>query len=170
MLLKPARARGVWTSPLVFCRYLKNIFAHLFMHLCRTCCEKFKPMSLNVRSPGHDKWLHLIKSLNARHSYTEWTIALKLSAIDALYSSIFNKMFGVHIGRYIVMTSNIIQFYINSYAFQFPVKQCFNCTYWCADDGKPKRVRINPRPSRGVDDPPPEVFMRCSPNFEADRA
>ena len=34
----------------------------------------------HVRS-GHVKWPHLIKSLNLRQSYTDWTIALKLSAI-----------------------------------------------------------------------------------------
>ena len=31
---------------------------------------------------GYVKWPHLIKSLNAGQSYTDWTIALKLSAID----------------------------------------------------------------------------------------
>ena len=42
-------------------------------------------------------------------------------------------LFGVHIDRYMVMTSNIIQFCINVNAFRFPVistsiqsKQCFD--------------------------------------------
>ena len=39
-------------------------------------------MLLKVRSPCHVKWLHLRKRLNARHSYTDWTIALNFSAID----------------------------------------------------------------------------------------
>ena len=55
--------------------------AHLIIHLFRTCCEKFRPRSRKVRSPGHIKWSHPIKSLNVRQRYTDWTIALKLSAI-----------------------------------------------------------------------------------------
>ena len=35
-----------------------------------------------VRSPGHVKWPHLIKSYIGCQSYTDWTIALKHSAID----------------------------------------------------------------------------------------
>ena len=56
--------------------------AQLFIHLFRTLCEKFGPRSLKVRSPSHVKWPHLRKSLNVRHSYTEWPISLKLSAIN----------------------------------------------------------------------------------------
>ena len=56
--------------------------AQLFIHLFRTLNENFRPRSLKVRSPGHVKWPHLRKTLNVRHSYTEWLITLKLSAID----------------------------------------------------------------------------------------
>ena len=56
------------------------------MHLLRTYCENFRPRSLKVRSPGHVKRPDLRKSLNARHSYTEWPITLKLSAIYIRYS------------------------------------------------------------------------------------
>ena len=32
-------------------------------------------------------------------------------------------------------------------------------------------IELNPRPGRGgVDATPPEVFLRCTPNYEADRA
>ena len=48
--------------------------------------ENFRPRSLNVRSPGHVKRPHLRKSFNARQSYTEWPITLKLSAIDTRIS------------------------------------------------------------------------------------
>ena len=34
---------------------------------------------------------------------------------------VMSVMFGVHIDRYMVMTSNIIQFCINVNAFRFPV-------------------------------------------------
>ena len=44
-------------------------------------------MSLKVRSPVHVKWPHLRKKLNAWHSYTDWTIALKFSAINTSDSS-----------------------------------------------------------------------------------
>ena len=37
------------------------------------------------------------------------------------------------------------------------------------DDGV-TREGINPRPGRGVDATLPEIFMRCTPNYEADRA
>ena len=57
----------------------------------RICCENCRPMSLKVRLPGHVKWPHLIKRLNARHSYAKWTIALKLSAI--VTSNSIYKMF-----------------------------------------------------------------------------
>ena len=56
--------------------------AQLFIHLFRTLCENFGPRSLKVRSPGHVKCPHLRKTLNVRHSYTEWPITLKLSAMD----------------------------------------------------------------------------------------
>ena len=56
--------------------------AQLFMHLFCTCCKNFRTRSHKVRSPGHVKWLHIRKSLNDRHSYTEGPITSKLSAID----------------------------------------------------------------------------------------
>ena len=65
--------------------------AHLIIHLFRTCCENFRPRSRKVRSPDHVKWPHLIQSLNVRQSYTDWPIALKLSAIDT--SNSVDKMF-----------------------------------------------------------------------------
>ena len=52
--VNPPRAGTCLDNPLRF-------LAHLFMHLFRTCCESFRPMSLKVRSPGHVKWLHLRK-------------------------------------------------------------------------------------------------------------
>ena len=54
-------------------------------------CDNFRPRSLKVRSPGHAKGPHLIKSLNASHSYTEWPFTLKLSVLD-ICNSIY-KMF-----------------------------------------------------------------------------
>ena len=66
--LKPRRAGGVWTPPHGFCRYLTNggaerrrFWHSQFIHLFRTLCENFRPRSLKVRSPGHDKWPHLRK-------------------------------------------------------------------------------------------------------------
>ena len=49
------------------------IFPHMLL--------KFRQMSLKVRSQGHVKWPHLRKSLNARHSCTDWTIALNPTSI-----------------------------------------------------------------------------------------
>ena len=66
---------------------LQHFLAHLITHFFRTC-ENFRVRSLNIRSPGHVKWPHLRKSWNARHSYTEWLITLKLSANDILTGSI----------------------------------------------------------------------------------
>ena len=62
------------------------ILAHLIIYLFRICCENFRPRPRNVRSPGHVKW-HLIISLNARQSYTDWIITLKLLAIDTSNST-----------------------------------------------------------------------------------
>ena len=59
-----------------------RFLVRLFIYLLRTLCENFIPRSLKVRSPGHVKWPHLRKGLNARHSYTEWPMTLTLSAID----------------------------------------------------------------------------------------
>ena len=56
--------------------------AHLFIHLLRRFCEKFRSRSLKIMSPGHGKWPHLRKSLNARHSYTDWSIAWNFSVSD----------------------------------------------------------------------------------------
>ena len=76
-------------TPCVFCRYLKKQrSAPLFLaqpvhiHLFCICCENFRRLSLKVRSPGHVKWPHLRRIVNARHNYTNWTVTLKLSAID----------------------------------------------------------------------------------------
>ena len=63
-------------------RFLANLTIHLFC----IKCKKFRPRSHKVRSTDHVKWPHLIKSLNDRQSYTDWTIALKRSAIDTNYS------------------------------------------------------------------------------------
>ena len=65
------------------------IFATHFHAFFRTC-PKCILRSLKVRSPGHVKYPHLRKSLNACHSYTGWTIVLKLSAID-----MNNSMYGM---------------------------------------------------------------------------
>ena len=58
-------------SPQGFRRYLKKrrcsappFLSHLLIPLFSTCGIIFRP-----RSPGHVKWFHLRKSLNARHSY-----------------------------------------------------------------------------------------------------
>ena len=54
-------------------------------------------------------------------------------------------LFGAHIDRCIVMTSNIIQLCINAYAFRFPV---ISTSIQCADDRKPKYVFriVRPKP------------------------
>ena len=48
-------------------------------------CHIHKVTTTKCTDPGHarsgHKWPHLIKSLNVRQRYTDWTIALKLSAI-----------------------------------------------------------------------------------------
>ena len=62
-------------------RKAPSLLVYLLIHLFRTC-GNFRPRPLKDRSPGHVKWPHLIKSLNARHSYTECPIILKLSGID----------------------------------------------------------------------------------------
>ena len=68
--------------------YLKNVCSvQMFLHFF--CTRKnYRPRSPKVRSPGQVKWPHLMKSLNARQRYTDWTIALKLSAID-IHTSIY---------------------------------------------------------------------------------
>ena len=58
--------------------------AHLNIHLFRIDCKNLRRRSRKVRSPGHVKWPHIIKSLNARQSYNDRTVALKLSAIDTV--------------------------------------------------------------------------------------
>ena len=60
--------------------------AHLIIHLFRTCCENFRPSTRKVRSPGHVKWPHLIKSLNVRQRYTDWTVALTRALEGAYYA------------------------------------------------------------------------------------
>ena len=91
---------GVWTPPSqVFRRYLKNggaprcRFWRTYLYIFfRTCCENSRPRSFKVKSPGHVKWPHLIKSLNARHSSTEWPmITSKLSAIYIRNGAICEK-------------------------------------------------------------------------------
>ena len=56
-----------------------QFFAHLSIQLFP---ENFRPRSPKVRSPGHVKWPHLRKSLNACHSYIHWPVALKQSGFD----------------------------------------------------------------------------------------
>ena len=76
----PRPAGGGW-DPLRFFQISKNappFLAHLMIHLFCTYCENFTPRSCKVRSPGHTKGPHLIKSLNVHQSYTDWTIDLKL--------------------------------------------------------------------------------------------
>ena len=65
---------------------MSPFLTHLIMHLFHIYSENFRPRPRKVRSPGHVKGPHLIKSLNASQSYTDWTIALKLSVIDTSYS------------------------------------------------------------------------------------
>ena len=68
---------------------------HVFLHHFRTCCENFRPRPFKVRSPGHVKWPYLRKSSKARYSYTDWTITLKLSAID-----MSNSMYKMYISDF----------------------------------------------------------------------
>ena len=63
-LLPFALLGDCWDPPIRF-------LAHLIIHLFRTCCENVRPRSRKVRSPGHVKWPHLIKSLNVRQRYTD---------------------------------------------------------------------------------------------------
>ena len=80
---------GVLRTPLRFFQIVAPPFlAHLITHLFRTYCENFRPRSRKVRSPDHVKWPHLTKSLNVRQRYTDWTNALKLSAI-AINNSVY---------------------------------------------------------------------------------
>ena len=58
------------------------LLVYLLIHLFPTCCENLRPSSFKVRLPGHVKWPHLRKGLNARQSYTEWQIIMKLSVTD----------------------------------------------------------------------------------------
>ena len=86
--LRPAGGLLLRTAPSGFFQLVQKrrraappFLAHLIIHLFCTCCENFRPRSRKVRSPGHIKWPHLIKCLNVRQRYTDWTFALKLSAI-----------------------------------------------------------------------------------------
>ena len=74
-------AVSIWTTSCVFRDYLKNGGAQTKVtrgQVTRSC---------QVTSPN---------SLNARHGYTDWTMALKLSAVDT--SSIIYKM---HISKFL---------------------------------------------------------------------
>ena len=104
----PRLTGGVWTpSRLCFLsqisqnqrRGAKQFLAHLSRNYFCTCCKSFKSRSLKVRSPGHAKWPHLRKSLNASHSYTDWMIALKLSEIE-IRNSIYNTYVSEFVCRY----------------------------------------------------------------------
>ena len=82
-------------TPQVFRRYLTKVTAecHRFWHFfSRIRCENLRSRSLKVRSPDHVKWPHLRKSLNARHSYTNWSIALNLSTIN-IRNSIYKTLY-----------------------------------------------------------------------------
>ena len=72
---------GVFVNNLKTAARSAAVFAHLIIHLFHTCCENFRPRPRKVRSPGHVKRPHLIKSLNVPPRYTDWTIALKPSGI-----------------------------------------------------------------------------------------
>ena len=77
-------------------RYALPFLAHLFMHRLRICWENLRPRTLKFSSPGHVKWPHLIKSFNARHWYTDWRAALKLSAIgtnNSIYEAFASEFF-----------------------------------------------------------------------------
>ena len=94
---------GVWTPPMRFVwitlkrrRVTPPFLSHLIIHLFHTGCENFRPRSRKVRSPGHVKWPHLIKSLNVPQRYTDWTIALKLSAI-ATSKCIYNLRISISV-------------------------------------------------------------------------
>ena len=67
----------------------------LFIRLFRTCYKNFRPRSHKVRSPGHVKWPHLRKRLNARPSYTEWRVTWKLLGID-----VRNSIYNMHISEH----------------------------------------------------------------------
>ena len=59
-----------------------------------------------VRLPGHVKTPHLRKSLNARHSYTEWLFTLKLSEID-IHNSIYKIYISEFLYRWPKVRSNL---------------------------------------------------------------
>ena len=58
-------------------------------------CENFRSRSRKVMSPSHVRWPHLIKSLNDRQSYTDWTIALKFSVVDTS-----NSVYKIYISEF----------------------------------------------------------------------
>ena len=76
-VFNPRQAGGFLTPPSGFHRYLKKqtaalraaILGYVLIHLFHTLCENFRPRSLKVRLPGYVKWLHLRKTLNARHRF-----------------------------------------------------------------------------------------------------
>ena len=93
--------------PQVFRRYLKKKKNGGAGHRCSgthvhnlfwTLCENFRPRSIKVMYPDHVKWPHLRKSLNARHSYTEWQITLKRPAIDIVTVSMKRMSRNLDIG------------------------------------------------------------------------
>ena len=89
------RAGGVWTpSPLT--RLLGHVATRGKQHSKERQKAWRNHTIVEISDPGHSrsghvKWPHLRKRLNARHSYTEWLITLKLSA-SHIRNSIY-KMF-----------------------------------------------------------------------------
>ena len=71
----------------VLCRYLKKRWCGGGgVDIFSAPVVKFSEPGKSVWSLGHVKWPHLSKSLNGRHSYNDWPVALKLSAIDIVLS------------------------------------------------------------------------------------
>ena len=89
------------TPPTQF--FFADISKMAFWHTClninifRTCCANLncKPRSSKVWSRGHVKLPHLRKRFNARHSYTDRTITLKVSASD-----IRNSIYKMYISEF----------------------------------------------------------------------
>ena len=96
--LRPDAGGQGW-DPLRFFRL--PFLVLLIMHLFRTC-ENFRSRSRKVRSPGHVKWPHLIKSLNAHQSYADWTI-------DCLET--FNNWY---------LSKSVHKMYISEFSYRWP--------------------------------------------------
>ena len=81
------------------CCVAPTFLTHLYMHPFRICWPNYRPSSFEVKSPGHVKWPHLIKSLNARHSYTGSTISWNFQQLIRVPLSIECSSYKLYIGN-----------------------------------------------------------------------